>query len=471
MAKNVLIKKPNPAASKGYDEIHPITKAGNVFTTSGSSLEDMTASRDGYGTTTNSGNVYSVVISPGTGALIEGLRVMVKINTNSTGAASLNYNNLGAKAIKKPNGNNATNLKAGSVYTLVYSGSAFILQGEGGEGDAVSGDIRAGRTAENDLGPVTGSLPVRSGGIVTPGASAIVKDAGIYDDPITVAAVSVPADRLLTGNTVAGTAGTMPNRGAVTITPSALAQTILAGYHNGLGVVAAVTFNSAKLLSDTTIAGTKGTMVDNGAINITPSAAAQTIAAGYHNGSGKVAAVTVPTNKVLNDTTIAGTKGTLPIRANDQPNNPFWTDGNGNMSVGFATGGYVNDSGFGAGIASVGISSAAFLPYNVRVGVPLGNIVGTLQPRAFASGTYNRQGGMLVTISGLSFRPKVIILWDTASTDPFSPMGCYNEAISTTKYRGNQNITLSLGADGSYISDSGFALYMGNNTNSWVACG
>ncbi|MFD5020002.1 hypothetical protein ACFWMP_13960 [Paenibacillus sp. NPDC058367] len=260
MAKNVLIKKPNPAASKGYDEIHPITKAGNVYTSRGISLEEMTANRDGYGPTKNDGNAYSVTIVGGATALVEGLRVMVKINANSTGAATLNYNGLGAKAIKKANTSNVTNLKAGSVYTLVYNGSVFMLQGEGGEGDAVSGDIRAGKTAETDIGPVIGSLPVRTGGAVTPGASAIVKAAGIYDEQITIAAVSVPADKLLTGSTVAGTPGTMPNRGAVTITPSALAQTILLGYHNGLGVVAAVTFNPAKVLNDTTIAGTKGTV-------------------------------------------------------------------------------------------------------------------------------------------------------------------------------------------------------------------
>lgn len=80
----------------------------------------------------------------------------------------------------------------------------------GGSGTAVAGDIRAGKTAATDAGDVTGSLTVQTGGTVTPGPSAIVKAAGIYDTAITVAAVAVPAAALLVGNTVAGTAGTMP---------------------------------------------------------------------------------------------------------------------------------------------------------------------------------------------------------------------------------------------------------------------
>ncbi|QMV43751.1 hypothetical protein [Cohnella cholangitidis] len=60
-----------------------------------------------------------------------------------------------------------------------------------------------------------------------------------------------------------------------------------------------------------------GTMVNRGAVSITPSASAQAIPAGYHNGSGTVAAVAVPAANVLTGTTIAGTAGTMPNRAGD----------------------------------------------------------------------------------------------------------------------------------------------------------
>lgn len=116
----------------------------------------------GYGVTTNSGNAYSVTPSPAPAALVAGLRVTVRINTTNTGAATLNVSGLGAKSILKGNGNSvaAGNLKANSVYTLVYSGSAFILQGEGGGGTALAEEIRSGKTATTDAGDVTGTFAV-----------------------------------------------------------------------------------------------------------------------------------------------------------------------------------------------------------------------------------------------------------------------------------------------------------------------
>ncbi|MFD3261849.1 hypothetical protein ACE3MQ_24935 [Paenibacillus lentus] len=119
----------------------------------------------GYGVTTNSGNAYSVKPTPAPTALVEGLRVTVRINAANTGAATLNVNGLGAKNILKGNGNAvaAGNLKANSVYTLVYSGSAFILQGEGGGGTALASEIRSGKTANTDVGDVTGTFAVAAG--------------------------------------------------------------------------------------------------------------------------------------------------------------------------------------------------------------------------------------------------------------------------------------------------------------------
>ncbi|MEK4106857.1 hypothetical protein NST28_22425 [Paenibacillus sp. FSL R10-2791] len=55
-----------------------------------------------------------------------------------------------------------------------------------------------------------------------------------------------------------------------------------------------------------------GTMKNNGAINIVPSIYSQRIEEGYHSGLGGVAGVSVPAAKVLSDTTIAGVKGTMP---------------------------------------------------------------------------------------------------------------------------------------------------------------
>ena len=110
----------------------------------------------------------------------------------------------------------------------------------------------------------------------------------------------------------------MPNRGALTFTPGIAAQTIPAGYHNGSGTVVGDTAlmagnirdgatifgvaGSSKQASGTAVAGEvlldktfsnasgagTGSMPNRGALTFTPGTAAQTIPAGYHNGSGTV---------------------------------------------------------------------------------------------------------------------------------------------------------------------------------------
>lgn len=89
----------------------------------------------------------------------EPLGLAVKIPNNSTGACTININGLGAKAILKANGNAVTNLNANSIYTMRYNGTNFILQGEGGSGNATAADILAGKTASTDAGDIIGEAP------------------------------------------------------------------------------------------------------------------------------------------------------------------------------------------------------------------------------------------------------------------------------------------------------------------------
>jgi hypothetical protein len=106
--------------------------------------------------------------------------------------------------------------------------------------------------------------------------------------------------------------GTMPNKGAITITPSGSAQTIPLGYHNGQGKVNAVTVPVANVLFGTTIAGQNGTMPNKGAVTITPGTADQAIPAGYHNGRGKVKGEPNLTAENIKDgVNINGVVGTL----------------------------------------------------------------------------------------------------------------------------------------------------------------
>lgn len=150
MSKNVLQKIFNGST---FDEIHPITKASNVYTSNGKSAEDMVRDRLGYAvTTSNSPNPALIAeFTPEIKELKAGLRITIKSHAAKTGVTYLNVDYLGEKRIKTPSGGDPM-LFAGGVYTLVYDGSAFILQGEGGDYldatvAAVSADIKAGKSA------------------------------------------------------------------------------------------------------------------------------------------------------------------------------------------------------------------------------------------------------------------------------------------------------------------------------------
>lgn len=114
-----------------------------------------------------------------------GLAVSFPVNSNSTAAMTLNINGLGAIPIKKANGTAFSNAKANGVYSVRYRAGSFILQGDGG----AEGNV----TPDKVLSPST------------------------YTDPST-------------GNL---TTGTMPNRGAPTITPTTSDQAIAPGYYSG----------------------------------------------------------------------------------------------------------------------------------------------------------------------------------------------------------------------------------------------
>ncbi|OPG98995.1 hypothetical protein B2I21_07520 [Chryseobacterium mucoviscidosis] len=113
---------------------------GSSGVTAAQAAQAIINNRDGYGTTTNSGNTYAVTLTPAPTSYVDGLRITIKINAANTGAVTINVNGLGAKSVLKSNGSamTANGLRANSVYSLVYNGTNFILQGEGG-GDPIPG--------------------------------------------------------------------------------------------------------------------------------------------------------------------------------------------------------------------------------------------------------------------------------------------------------------------------------------------
>ena len=80
-----------------------------------------------YGT-----NTYGVSLDPPPTRLVEGMGIVFRVTTTATGKCRLNVNGLGAKDIKTAEGEDVDDLTSGSVYTVRYNGSAFILQGKGG---------------------------------------------------------------------------------------------------------------------------------------------------------------------------------------------------------------------------------------------------------------------------------------------------------------------------------------------------
>lgn len=166
-------------------------------------------------------NVYTARIN-GVSEYVEGMALSIKILAQNTGASTININGLGARSIIKANGGTvgSGNLKAGSIYTLRYNGTAFILQGEGGAGNAVVSDVLSGKTFTNDSGELTGSMINRSGVTtigthVTSGASYVdlAPASGFYDGaPTSRARITdnnFVASNIKSGVSIFGVGGTL----------------------------------------------------------------------------------------------------------------------------------------------------------------------------------------------------------------------------------------------------------------------
>jgi len=222
------------------------------------------------GTTTNSGNNYSIT---STKVINDGAKFSVKFNVAATGAATLKISSDGtARALKKPGGGDFKP-KAG-IYTLIRDGANFQLLGEGGEyGTATASDVLSGKTIGTENGLVTGTMPNR--GAVNQNLTSHNQEytipSGYHNGLGKIKAVisGLTANVIKAGTTVGGVLGTF------TSDANAVAGDILSGktaYKNG-----------AKLT---------GTMTNRGAVTntITTQGGSYTIPAGYHNGSGKVTA-------------------------------------------------------------------------------------------------------------------------------------------------------------------------------------
>lgn len=215
-----------------------------------------------YVVSTNSSNAYSVTAS-GITSYYDGLPLCVKFNAASTGNATLNVNNLGAKNIYDCFGSPVASIKANVPYNLRYESVSgnFILLGKGGEGNAGAPQILTGYNSTTTAGLVAGTMPENGALNYTPSGSAQTIPAG-HTTGGTVAAVSVPVANVLTGTTIAGQAGTMPENGALgaTLTTQGQTYTIPAGHTSGGTVTANIAnLTAANIIKNVAVGGITGT--------------------------------------------------------------------------------------------------------------------------------------------------------------------------------------------------------------------
>ncbi len=112
-------------------------------------------------TTSGTGSALTATISGLT--LSDGVTLRLKLHTAISAGATLNVNGTSAIAIRDVKGNAVkAGPVTGSYLTLIYNGSNFILQGEGGEyGTAGAAQVLAGYTVGTENGLVNGTMPNR----------------------------------------------------------------------------------------------------------------------------------------------------------------------------------------------------------------------------------------------------------------------------------------------------------------------
>lgn len=120
--------------SSAYATSEQGTKADAAETPTGSQAKVDLLNHNTPITTTGTA---AALLATGTRPLADGLTLRLKLHVAIAASATLNYNDGGTKAIVNSKGINVTaGAIMGSYLTLIYNGTNFILQGEGGDSDS-----------------------------------------------------------------------------------------------------------------------------------------------------------------------------------------------------------------------------------------------------------------------------------------------------------------------------------------------
>lgn len=234
---------------------------------------------------------------------------------------------------------------------------------------------------------------------------------------------SVSDGKALVATAIAGKGGTVP--GTAPHTFQQLADGV-SSIQRGSGNAQPADVLATKTFSNDSGPGQVGTMPNNGKWNATPGAAAVTIPAGYHDGTGQVAAVSFDASKVLAGTTIAGTAGTMPSRGA-----PTITPGTTDqiLQAGYYSGGTVK-------------GDANLIAANIMSGKMIFGVTGSASPAAAGTAVADSNG--MITITGLTFQPRVVVVYGTSTngvrwgktvyTPSFSPEDSQGDAVLDRRF-------------------------------------
>lgn len=102
--------------------------------------QTLQAGKLNYAVASNSGNAFSLSLTPGISTYTPGMIINFKVTSAISGAATLNVNGLGAKSIKKQVTNDlaANDIVSGQLVSVIYDGTNFQMLSQLGNSTTIS---------------------------------------------------------------------------------------------------------------------------------------------------------------------------------------------------------------------------------------------------------------------------------------------------------------------------------------------